>query len=78
MQASTGSTVEFYSQKINFKSQARRQIMSTKQSSIVADRAIVIHRVIPASTFRRLRTDFTHQKKAKKALRRMRKEGNDE
>ncbi len=52
--------------------------MSTKQSSIVADRAIVIHRVIPASTFRRLRTDFTHQKKAKKALRRMRKEGNDE
>ncbi len=52
--------------------------MSTKQSSTMADRTVVIHRVISASAFRRLRNDFTRQKKAKKALRRMRKEGNNE
>lgn len=52
--------------------------MSTKQSSPVADRTVVIRRVIPASALRRLRSDFARQKKAKKALRRMRKESSDE
>ncbi len=52
--------------------------MNARSTIHPTERATVIHRVIPASAFRRLYGDIARHKKAKKALRRMRKERNDE
>jgi hypothetical protein len=51
---------------------------TTQQSLNPMEHAITIRRVIPASAYRRLNSDIARQKKSKKALRRMRKERNDE
>jgi hypothetical protein len=40
--------------------------------------SIIVHRVIPSSVMRRFRSDVARQKKAKKTLRRMKKEYRDE
>ena len=45
--------------------------MKAEQNPNSFGRSIVVHRVIPASVVRRLRSDIARQKKAKKALRRM-------
>ena len=52
--------------------------MNAQKTINSTERAIVIRRVIPASAFRRLRGDIARQKKAKKTLRRMKKERGDE
>jgi hypothetical protein len=69
---------EFLYLSSNFKSQYRRQTMNAQPTINSTKRATVIRRVIPASAFRRLYGDIARQKKAKKALRRMRKERNNE
>jgi hypothetical protein len=52
--------------------------MNARSTTNSTECATVVRRVIPASAFRRLYGDIARQKKAKKALRRMRKERNDE
>ncbi len=52
--------------------------MNAQSTTNSTERATVVRRVIPASAFRRLYGDIARQKKAKKALRRMRKERNNE
>ena len=49
-----------------------------QQTPNASERVVVVHRVIPASAFRRWKGDIARQKKNKKALRRMRKERNDD
>jgi hypothetical protein len=49
-----------------------------QQTPNSGERVVAIHRVIPASAFRRWKGDIARQKKNKKALHRMRKERNDD
>jgi hypothetical protein len=48
--------------------------MNTKQKTKSADSSLVIRRVITASAFRKIHSSNTRLKKARKALRRMKKE----
>jgi hypothetical protein len=43
-----------------------------------SDHPIRVHRIIPASVIRRLRSDIARQKKSKKTPRHMKKENRDE
>ena len=52
--------------------------MNARSTIHPTERATVIRRIVPASAFRRLRSDIARQKQSRKALRRMRKERNDE
>ena len=52
--------------------------MKAQQTHHSSEPSIVVHRVIPAAVVRRLHNDIVRHKKAKKALRRMKKEQRDE
>ena len=52
--------------------------MKAQQTHHSSEPSIVVHRVIPAAVVRRLHNDIARHKKAKKALRRMKKEQRDE
>jgi len=52
--------------------------MKAQQTHLSSEPSIVIHRVIPAAVVGRLHKDINRHKKARKALRRMKKEQRDE
>ncbi len=78
VKGSVRSMTEFPILNSNFKTQYRRRIMNARSTTHPTERATVIRRIVPASAFRRLRSDMARQKQSRKALRRMRKERNDE
>jgi hypothetical protein len=52
--------------------------MKSQQNHNSSECPIIVHRLIPAAVVRRLHNDITRHKKAKKTLRRMKKEQRDE